>query len=382
MAQNPEIGDGSAFAPAPPGYLDALGGSPLLPAAVAARRAAEEIAWADPARLHHAGRTAGLVLDSARASIARFLGVRPSEVHLTSSVRAALEFGLTSLLATRPAGAIALSAVESLTLFEAADHSARAVEVMPVDSFGRVMLESIPEQPDWAVACLQAANLEVGTRQPVDHLATLLDPHGIPLLVDATACPARIALPAGWTALAVSARDWGGPAGVGALVIRQGTSWVSPPGSERGWLGGFPDIPSAASAGIAAETIEPAWEAEARRAHGLIARIRTAIADGIPDVDIVGDPEDRLPHVVTFSALYCSGEAVVTELDRRGIAVASGSACVSDTERPSHVLAAMGALTGGNVRVSLPFGCTDETVDHFIREIPDVINSVRADAGI
>jgi cysteine desulfurase len=303
-------------------------------------------------------------------------------VHLTSSVRAALEFGLTGLLATRPTGAIALSAVESLTLFEAADHSARAVEVMPVDSFGRVMLESIPEQPDWAVACLQAANLEVGTRQPVDHLATLLDPHGIPLLVDATACPARIALPAGWTALAVSARDWGGPAGVGALVIRQGTSWVSPPGSERGWLGGFPDIPSAASAGIAAETIEPAWEAEARRAHGLIARIRTAIADGIPDVDIVGDPEDRLPHVVTFSALYCSGEAVVTELDRRGIAVASGSACVSDTERPSHVLAAMGALTGGNVRVSLPFGCTDETVDHFIREIPDVINSVRADAGI
>lgn len=382
MAQNPEIGDGSAFAPAPPGYLDALGGSPLLPAAVTARRAAEEIAWADPARLHHAGRTAGLVLDSARASIAIFLGVRPSEVHLTSSVRAALELGLAGLLATRPAGAIALGAVESLALFEAADRSARAVEVLPVDSFGRVMLESIPEQPDWAVACLQAANPEVGTRQPVDRLATVLDPHGIPLLVDATACPARITLPAGWTALAVSARDWGGPAGVGALVIRQGTSWVSPPGSERGWLAGFPDIASAASAGIAAETIEPAWEAEARRAHGLIARIRTAIADAIPDVDIVGDPEDRLPHVVTFSALYCSGEAVVTELDRRGIAVASGSACVADTERPSHVLAAMGALTGGNVRVSLPFGCTDDTVDHFIREIPEVIKSVRADAGI
>jgi len=123
VAQNPEIGDGSAFAPAPSGYLDALGGSPLLPAAVTARRAAEEIAWADPARLHHAGRTAGLVLDSARASIASFLGVRPSEVHLTSSVRAALEFGLAGLLATRPAGAIALSSVESLTLFEAADRS-------------------------------------------------------------------------------------------------------------------------------------------------------------------------------------------------------------------------------------------------------------------
>jgi cysteine desulfurase len=353
----------------------------MLPAAVTARRAAEEVAWADPARLHHAGRTAGLVLDSARASIAAFLGVRPAEVHLTSSVRAALDFGLSGLLGARPVGAVALSAVESLALMESADRSGREVEILPVDSHGRLLL-SIPAEPRWAVACLQAANPEVGTRQPVDALATMLDAHVIPLLVDATACPARIALPAGWTALAVSARDWGGPAGVGALVIRQGTTWVAPAGSERGWLGGFPDIPSAASAGLAAETIAPIWEPEARRAHALVARIRAALAESIPDIDLVGDPDDRLPHVVTFSALYCSGEAVVTELDRRGVAVASGSACVSDTERPSHVLAAMGALTGGNVRLSLPFGCTEATVDDFIRQIPDVIRAVRADADL
>ncbi len=382
MVQNLPDEQGSAFAPTPPGYLDALGGSPMLSAAASARHAAENVAWADPARLHHAGRTAGLVLDSARASIAGFLGVRPAEVHLTSSVRAALEFGLSGLLAARPTGAVALSAVEPLALLEAGDHCGREVEILPVDSTGQLILDSVPDKPTWAIACLQAANPEVGTRQPVDELATLLDPHGIPLLVDATACTARIALPAGWTALAVSARDWGGPAGVGALVIRQGTSWVAPRGSERGWLGGFPDIPSAAAAGIAAETIESIWEPEARRAHALIARIRAALTESIADIDLVGDPDDRLPHVVTFSALYCSGEAVVTELDRRGIAVASGSACVADTERPSHVLAAMGALTGGNVRVSLPFGCTDATVDHFIREIPDVIQMVRADAGL
>jgi cysteine desulfurase len=347
-----------------------------------ARRAAEEVAWADPARLHHAGRTAGLVLDSARASIATFLGVRPSEVHLTSSVQAALDFGLVGLLAARPEGSVALSAVESLTLLEAADRSGRLVEILPVDSLGRLRLESIPAHPTWAVACLQAANPEVGTCQPVEALATALDPLGIPLLVDATACAARIPLPGGWSAMALSARDWGGPAGVGVLVIRQGTSWVSPPGSERGWLGGFPDVPSAASAGIAAETIEPLWAAEAGRARALIARIRVRLAESIDDLDIVGDPDDRLPHVLTFSALYCSGEALVTELDRRGLSVASGSACVSDTERPSHVLAAMGALTGGNVRISLPFGCADETVDDFLRELPDVIATVRSDAGL
>jgi cysteine desulfurase len=376
------IGEASAFAQVPAGYLDALGGTPMLPAAVAARRAAENLAWADPARLHHAGRTAGLVLDSARASIAAFLGVRPGEVHLTSSIRAALEFGLTGVLAARPTGAVALSAVESLALFEAADRSGRGVEVLPVDSHGCLRMGSVPAAPTWAVACLQAANPEVGTRQPVETLSGLLTPFGIPVLVDATACPARIPLPSGWSALALSARDWGGPAGVGVLVIRQGTSWVSPPGSDRGWLGGFPDIASAAAAGIAAETIEPIWRSEASRAFALIARIRAGLTETIDDIDIVGDHQDRLPHVLTFSALYCSGEAVVSELDRRGIAVASGSACVSDTERPSHVLAAMGALTGGNVRLSLPFGCTDETVDDFLQQIPEVIQAVRADAGI
>jgi cysteine desulfurase len=118
------------------------------------------------------------------------------------------------------------------------------------------------------------------------------------------------------------------------------------------------------------------------RAHAAIARIRESIAAGIPDVEIVGDPVDRLPHVLTFSALYCSGEALVSGLDRLGFSVASGSACSSDTERPSHVLAAMGALTGGNVRISLPFGFTDDTVDRFLAELPEVVASVRADAGL
>ena len=73
----------------------------------------------------------------------------------------------------------------------------------------------------------------------------------------------------------------------------------------------------------------------------------------IPDVDVVGDPVDRLPHLVTFSCLYVDGESLVTELDRLGFGVASGSACTASTLTPSHVLAAMGALTHGNVRLSL-----------------------------
>lgn len=366
----------------PAGYLDALGGSPLLPSAARALAAAADTAWADPARLHHLGRTAGLVLDASRESIAGWLGVRPAQVHLTSSVQAALQFGLHGLLAARPTGALAISAVESLTLLEAADASGRAVEILPVDSRGRLDLAAVPTEPDWAVACLQAANAEVGTVQPVAELAARLSGSGTPILMDATGCLGRMSLQPGASALAGSARDWGGPAGLGILVIGEGTSWTPPAGSQRGWLGGFPDIPAAASAGIAAEIIAGEWKAEALRAHAAIARIRESIAASIDEVDIVGDPVDRLPHVLTFSVLYCSGEALVSELDRRGFAVASGSACTSDTERPSHVLAAMGALTGGNVRISLPFGFADETVDRFLQALPEVVASVRADVGL
>ena len=82
---------------------------------------------------------------------------------------------------------------------------------------------------------------------------------------------------------------------------------------------------------------------------------------------MVGDPVDRLPHLVTFSFLYVDGEALVDALNRRGFEVASGSACTASTLEPSHVLAAMGALTHGNVRVSLTRDATEADVDAFLR---------------
>ena len=105
----------------------------------------------------------------------------------------------------------------------------------------------------------------------------------------------------------------------------------------------------------------------------------------MPDVDVVGDPEARLPHVVTFSALYADGEALVREFDRRGFAVGSGSACTASTLEPSHVLAAMGALTHGNVRITLPLAAVapdrDAQVEAFCAAIADVVESVRTELG-
>ena len=100
------------------------------------------------------------------------------------------------------------------------------------------------------------------------------------------------------------------------------------------------------------------------------------------DVDVAGDPEGRLPHVVTFSCLYVDGEAIVGELDRRGFAVGSGSACTSSALEPSHVLAAMGVLTHGNVRLGLTRTTTEAEVDAFLDVLPGVVGEIRGRLGV
>ena len=116
--------------------------------------------------------------------------------------------------------------------------------------------------------------------------------------------------------------------------------------------------------------------------HDLIERIRAQVPLLVPDVEVVGHPTERLPHLVTFSCLYVDGEALLTELDREGFAVSSGSSCTASTLRPSHVLAAMGVLTHGNVRVSLTRTTSSEEVDRFLDVLPRVVERVRATAGV
>jgi cysteine desulfurase len=131
----------------------------------------------------------------------------------------------------------------------------------------------------------------------------------------------------------------------------------------------------AAAAALQAVVAERA--AENARTNALVTRIRRVVG-GLPDIDVVGDPVERLPHVVTFSCLYVDGEALVSELDRLGFEVASGSACTSSTLEPSHVLAAMGALTHGNVRVSVGRGTTDDDVTRFLEALPGAVERLRA----
>jgi cysteine desulfurase len=169
---------------------------------------------------------------------------------------------------------------------------------------------------------------------------------------------------------------------VGVVAVRSyvRTAAVGPEDDDP-WAPGGVSVPAAVGAAAALRAALADREAEGKRRRALVERIRAAAA-AIPDVQVVGDPDDRLPHVVTFSCLYVDGEALVTELDRRGFAIGSGSACTSATLRPSHVLAAMGVLTQGNVRLALATTVTDDDVARFLAELPDAVATVRRMAGV
>jgi len=350
----------------------------LHPAARAILERALEVGYADPRRLHQQGRRSRMMLDNARASVAESLGVRADEVTFTSSGTRACHLGLLGL--ARPGARVATSAVEhNAVLHAAAWHAERGgrVETVPVDANGRVIPGAVPEVD---LLALQSANHEVGTVQHVDEVA---HGHEGAVFVDACASGGRLPLPGRWDAVALSAHKWGGPAGVGVLLVRKGARWRPPfPVDDRDdeRATGFENVPAALAAAAALAEVT-ADVAERERQRGLVDRVRATVAT-IADVDVVGDPVERLPHLVTFSCLYVDGEALVTALDRQGLAVASGSACTASSLQPSHVLAAMGALTHGNVRLSVDADTTEADVDRFLTALPRVVADLRAEAGL
>ncbi|SDS43747.1 cysteine desulfurase [Paraoerskovia marina] len=373
--------------------LDASGNATLHPLAREAYVRSLADGWADPRRLHAEGRRARALLDGARESLAASLGVRTQEIHLAPNHVAAIHAGVLAIRGgrRRRGQAVVLPAVERAAVRHAAAHPlpgsdapATVVDV-PVQADGRVDTQAFLDAvaaPGVALACLQHANGEVGTVQPLEQAVEACAASGVPLLCDAGATIGHLPAPGGWDALAADPADWGAGPGVGVLAVRARTRTRSAwPEDDEAWFPGGVSIPAAFAAAVALEAVLGERAAEAARQQALIDQIR-ACATTVPDTQVVGDPVTRLPHVVTFSCLYVDGEALVTELDRRGFAVGSGSACTSSTLEPSHVLAAMGVLTHGNVRVSLDRTTTADDVARFCAELPDAVATVRDALGV
>jgi cysteine desulfurase len=376
------------------GYFDAATAEPLHPAARETLLAALDDGWADPDRAYRESRRARLLLDGAREAVAAALAVRPDEVTFTPSGTVANQLALLGgLLARRRTGRhLVVSAVEHSTVLAAARHhedGGGAVTTVGVDSLGRVDPDEYAAalRADTALASLQSANHEVGTIQPVAQVAERCRDAGVALHVDAAQTAGRLPLPYRFDLLTASARKWGGPAGVGVLVVRTGTRWRSPLPEDEHEAGRAPgpvSLPLVLAAAAALQARQAGAEAEAARLSELTQTLRAQIRARVPDVEVLGPdaPDERLPHIVAFSCLYVAGEALMSGLDWAGFSVSSGSSCSSSALTPSHVLEAMGALTHGNVRVSLGADATAGDVDRFLDVLPGVVAGLRDREGV
>ncbi|MFF7758817.1 cysteine desulfurase/sulfurtransferase TusA family protein [Streptomyces griseorubiginosus] len=367
-------------------YFDAASSAPLHPVARQALLAALDEGWADPSRLYREGRRARLLLDAAREAAAEAVGCRPDELVFTSSGTQAVHAGIAGAVAgrRRVGRHLIVSAVEHSSVL----HSAELFDVteVPVGRTGAVSPQAYVDalRPDTALACLQSANHEVGTVQPVGEVAEVCREAGVPLLVDAAQSLGWGPVEGPWSLLTGSAHKWGGPSGVGLLAVRKGVRF-SPQGPaderESGRAAGFENLPAIVAAAASLRAVRAEAAQEAVRLRELTERIRARVPQLVADVEVVGDPERRLPGIVTFSCLYVDGETLLHELDREGFSVSSGSSCTSSTLTPSHVLKAMGVLSEGNVRVSLPFGAVSEEVDRFLEVLPGAVARVREKLG-
>ncbi|CAM5413847.1 Aminotransferase OS=Streptomyces fumanus OX=67302 GN=GCM10018772_00020 PE=3 SV=1 [Streptomyces fumanus] len=347
--------------------------------------------WADPSRLYREGRRARMLLDAAREAAAEAVGCRPDELVFTSSGTHAVHTGVAGALAgrRRVGRHLIVSAVEHSSVLHAGEaHEAEGGTVtrVGVDRTGAVDPAAYAGalRADTALACLQSANHEVGTEQPVERVAEACRAAGVPLLVDAAQSLPWGPVPGGWSLLTGSAHKWGGPSGVGLLVVRKGVRFAARgPADEResGRAAGFENIPAIVAAAASLRAVRAEAAQEAARLRELTDRIRARVPALVPDVEVVGDPERRLPGIVTFSCLYVDGETLLHELDRAGFSVSSGSSCTSSTLTPSHVLRAMGVLSEGNVRVSLPPGTAAAEVDRFLEVLPGAVAGVREKLG-
>lgn len=341
--------------------------------------------WADPTRLSTESRRSRALLEGSRDAIADAIGTRPELLHFVPSPHLAFERIVAGMVAARRGSdRIVVGATERDAVIDAV-HAVvgEAIDTIPVDSDGHLDADALAAAlatPGVALAAIQHANQEIGTVQRLDQLADIAGAAGVPLLVDATASIGHIDPPARWDALVGHAADWGGPAGIAFIATTPRTRWLPTWAGRDGFAPGGVNVAVALAAAVALQEREEQRAETDARLRRLIDIVRAEVS-ALDGIDLVGDPHERLPHVLTFSCLFADGEALVSELDRAGFAIGSGSACATGTLEPSRVLAAVGALTHGNVRLSLSPMVTEDDVTAFLTELPLALERIRARLG-
>lgn len=368
-------------------YLDHASTSPIRPEALAAMNRWWADGHGDPSRMHAEALTARYEIEQARQQVAECFGARSREVVFTSgatesisaAVRGASYRGDHQVLSAVEHSAVRLSAQR----LEAQSHK---TTVVGVDSTGRVdpdeMAAAIGSHTS-AVHC-QWANHEVGTVQPVAEVVAACRERSPDVLVhvDAAAAAGRVPISfgeAGADLMSISAHKFGGPPGIGALLVRRGLRLVpllEGGDQERARRAGLENGAAIAGFGAACAVLGGNLEQEASRSRFQTEELRGRAAE-IEGMVFYGHPTQRLPHLVCLGISDVEPQAVLLALDQAGVAAHSGSSCASESLEPSPVLEAMGVDAHHSLRLSVGWSTVDDDVDAAAQALDSALADLR-----
>lgn len=383
-------------------YLDHAATTPMHPAAIEAMTAALGSAG-NASSLHTTGRAARRRIEESRELIAGRLGARPSEVIFTAGgtesdnlavkgiywARRDAQPGRRRIVTSRVEHHAVLDAVDWLVEHEGAD-----VTWLPPAPDGSVSASALREvlhsHDDVALVSVMWANNEVGTIMPTAELAAVAAEFGVPMHSDAIQAVGQLPVDFGastLSAMSVAAHKFGGPPGIGALLLRRDVACVPllhGGGQERDVRSGTPDVAGAIGMAAAARVAVDGLEPNSARLRLLRDRLVEGVLAEIDDVRLNGARDLlRLPGNAHFTFGGCEGDALLMLLDANGIECSTGSACTAGVAQPSHVLIAMGAdpaSARGSLRLSFGHTSVDADVDAALRVLPAAVARARGAA--
>ena len=350
--------------------------------------------YGNPSSVHAFGRDARRLLDEARAKVAAALNAKPNEIYFTGCGTESDNWAVRgSAYALKAKGNhIITSAIEHHAILHTCQQLEREgfkVTYLPVDEYGQVSAADVEKAitPETTLISIMTANNEIGTIQPIAEIGAIARAHGVRFHTDAV--QAVGAIPVDVKAMNVDLLSLSGhklhaPKGVGALYIRSGVRLerlMNGGAQERTQRPGTENMPSIVGLGRAIELATAHLDEKAAYVSALRDRLINGILVTIPDTRLNGHPTNRLPGNCNVSIRYIEGESMLLNLDIKGIAASSGSACTSGSLDPSHVLLAIGLtheVAHGSLRFSLNEDNTEEEVDYVIKSLDEVVKRLRA----
>jgi cysteine desulfurase len=347
--------------------------------------------YGNPSSIYSLGKRAARSLDTAREQVASLINCSPDELIFTSCGSESINSAILSAASVDPDKAhIVTSAVEHSATIKLCEHLARRgyeITWLPVDNLGRLDLEKLERaiRPDTALVTLLWANNETGVLFPIQEIARITNERKVALHVDAVQGVGKLSLNVGDLGvqfLSLSGHKLHCPKGVGALYISKRSRfapWLR--GSqESGRRGGTQNVSSIVGLGKAAELAASHLAEDPPKTRTLRDRFEEAILESVPDAEVNGDRENRLPNTTNIAFEGIESEGALMLLDERGICCSAGSACTSGSVHASHVLKAMG-FSNHRARSSLRFSFgrfnTDQEVDIASVVVPEVIEKLR-----